>query len=62
MATQWPPVSLLEPTIHPSDDDAEILYLQFDEGAGNLDWIHLDALRPVEAIVADIAARLSKMA
>jgi hypothetical protein len=53
---------LLEPTIHPSDDDAAILYLQLDEGAGNLDWIHLDALRPVEAIVADIAARLSKMA
>jgi len=62
MATQWRPVSVLETTIHPSDGDAEILYRQLDEGAGNLDWTHLDALRPAEAIVANIAARLSKMA
>jgi uncharacterized protein len=46
----------------PSDADAAILDRQLADGVENLDWIRLDARRPAEAIAADIATRLSKMA
>ena len=49
-------------TDHSSDAYAEIVDHKLDEGAGDFDWSHLVALRPAEAIVADIVARLSKMA
>ena len=48
-------------TADPSDADAAILDRQLAEGAGDLDWIRLDARRPAEVIAADIVTRLAKM-